>query len=340
MKATMTTTKQHVLGIDAGGTKTMALVARRDGEVLGMGLAGPGNFQVIGKEQAGEEIGKAITQALTAAKVSAEDISDAAYGVSGADREEDFDTVADYVMPQNPADDALIANDTTIALRAGTTDGVGVALIAGTGSNCIGFNADGKQAKVGGLGELSGDCGSGQDLVEQAIASCFRMADGRGPNTLLYDLFCDAFGLDDIEDLIARWYPDEFDPPVLGSYAPLLFKAAGLGDKEALRILTRNGKELGRNAVICARRLFKKDDAFEVVLGGSILQKPNPPVMPEAIAQALAKSFPKAQMVRLKEEPVLGALYYALDMAHGKAGKTRMARARKTFRALLKANEA
>ena len=39
----------HVLGIDAGGTKTVALLADADGRILGEGRAGAANLQTEGE---------------------------------------------------------------------------------------------------------------------------------------------------------------------------------------------------------------------------------------------------------------------------------------------------
>ncbi len=328
---------EYVLGFDGGGTKSICVIAQADGTVVGVGDSGATNFQGVGVGAAGQEVEKAIVQALKQAGISADQVATGAYGVSGADREADFDTVSEYVLPHNPAGHWLLANDTTIALRAGTSDGVGVALICGTGSNCIGFNAEGKQAKVGGLGRFTGDSGSGEDLVERAIIAAMRAYDGRGPQTMLYDRLCRALGLTDLVDIIAFFYLDDYRPVEIGAFAPLVFECAAAGDRVAQGILKSVGKELTLNTLTACRRLFKKDDVIPVVLGGSILQKSKPAVYEEMIRAGLARRYPNAKVVKLKDDPVLGAVFFALDMLHGKAGVRRMATVRRSYKALKKA---
>ena len=41
---------QFFLGIDAGGTKTHALIADENGRAAGFGSGGPGNWQSVGFE--------------------------------------------------------------------------------------------------------------------------------------------------------------------------------------------------------------------------------------------------------------------------------------------------
>lgn len=142
----------------------------------------------------------------------------------------------------------------------------------------------------------------------------------------------EAFGVERLEDIIERWYADSYNPPDIGAFAPIIFDCAKRGDKAARKLLEKRGKVLAKNATVCAKRLFQKDARFNVVLGGSILQKANPPVYVDAVKAAFAKHFPNAKVVRLKIEPVLGALFFALDMLHGKAGRDRMARAKNTYK--------
>ena len=57
---------EFLVGVDGGGTATRALVARREGRVLGQGHAGPSALGQ-GIDQAWTEIQRAITQAFESA---------------------------------------------------------------------------------------------------------------------------------------------------------------------------------------------------------------------------------------------------------------------------------
>ena len=329
--------RELVLGVDGGGTKTLCVVADRSGEVLGVGKSYGSNFQSVGVRTAKLEISRAIEAALDAAKASPDDVVFAAYGLSGADRDEDFETFHQILDEVSPTSDYLLVNDTTIALRAGTPDGVGVAQVAGTGSNTIGFDAAGNQWKVGGLGELSGDYGSASYLAKRMVVAAFEAVDGRGPKTMLVDMICKKLGLKKLEDIITFFYFDDFRPIRIDELAPLLFKAANAGDRVAQRILRQTGKRMGYEIVVCLRHLFKRDEAVRVVLGGSVLQKGESPILVDALTERVLKSFPNAEIIRLKHPPVLGAVLFALDEIYGRpTPKKIVSRARRTLKDVLK----
>lgn len=265
-----------VIGVDGGGTKTIAAVADERGRVLGIGRGGPANFQAIGRKAARREIEKTVDAALAMAGVSREAVDIGAFGLSGADREKDFDILAyDVLLPANLAKRFALCNDTTLVLRAGTPDGVGVACVSGTGSNTMGFNAKGGHWKVGGFGGFSGDYGSSYDIAMNGVVAAMKEWDGRGPKTLLTPLICEAFGLEEICDIIELGYYDSETPmPIMNKYAPLVFQAARQGDRVARRVLREAGALVGRDVLTCLSRLFPDKAApVRLVLGGSVYQK-------------------------------------------------------------------
>ena len=52
---------QYFLGLDAGGTKTHALIANETGQVLGFAQEGPGNWQSVGFDNQ-RDVFKSITR--------------------------------------------------------------------------------------------------------------------------------------------------------------------------------------------------------------------------------------------------------------------------------------
>ncbi|MFC1889571.1 N-acetylglucosamine kinase, partial [Thermodesulfobacteriota bacterium] len=211
----------YVLGLDAGGTKTACLVASTEGAITGRGESGPANFQSCGRVSARYEMSEAINGAIASAAIDRSEVVAAYYGVAGADRDADFETIREILEPINPATDWEIENDSIVGLRAGTPDGVGIGLVAGTGMNAIGRNDRGGRKRVGGLGRFSGDFGAAFDLVEYGLFCAMRGHDGRGDPTILYDLFREAFGLDELEDLIEFYYLDDYRAPDLAAFAPV-----------------------------------------------------------------------------------------------------------------------
>ncbi len=322
-----------VLGLDGGGTKTLAAVADLEGNVLGIGRSFGGNFQGVGRKAATLELKKAIDGALADASANPRDISAAGYGIAGADRKKDFDTVAEILSKVDPSGNFVLCNDTTLVLRAGTTDGVGVATVSGTGSNTMGFNAAGDHVKVGGLGDFSGDYGSSSDLVKSAVVASMKSRDGRGPKTILTGMLCEALGLEEIGDIIELTFFDNYQHLSLNRFAPLVFEAARRKDRVAISILSQAGRLVGRDVLSCMKRLFPDRNArVPLVLGGSVYQKGTHPAMIDSLEKTVRRGYPNVILKRLSDEPCVGGVLLALDNALGKpTPQTRHRRLSRSF---------
>ena len=78
-----------VMGIDGGGSKTLALLASEDGRVIGRGLAGPSNFQVEGIPAARAALQDALLQAFQSAGVPEQKLAALCLGMAGISRPAD-----------------------------------------------------------------------------------------------------------------------------------------------------------------------------------------------------------------------------------------------------------
>lgn len=305
------------LGIDGGGTKTLTTIADESGRIVSAFRSGPSNFQSVGIESAYKELRIGITKALKIARLTKGDIAFGGFGISSADRDKDFDIILSILNDILPDTPKVLVNDTTIALRAGTKDCVGVALISGTGTNCIGFNKDRKMVRIGGLGPLTGDYGAGSDIAMAAYHAAFRYNDGRGKYTILYDIIKKHFNVIDIEDLIELTYYDSADYYRLNTITPYVFIAAKKNDKIAKEILIDCAKALSYAALTCLRQLFKTDEKVFIAFGGSVFIRQPRSIMTDYIKNKILKRYPKARFVVLRTEPVIGALLLAYDGYYG-----------------------
>jgi hypothetical protein len=111
-----------------------------------------------------------------------------AAGISGVHTPEHAAMYSAWIREHKAINDECkvdVFNDTLVALASGT-DGQrrGIALIAGTGSNCIAIDGD-WSCRVGGWGPLLHDHGSGHALASDVLAACCRSLDGTAPSTRL-----------------------------------------------------------------------------------------------------------------------------------------------------------
>ncbi len=190
----------YYLGVDGGGSKTLAILVDANGQEQGRGQAGSSNYANLGLKRAIASIQSAVEQALQAANCHLP-VQGAWLGVSGLDRSEDHAALFPHLSAL--ARQVHLSNDAELLLSA--LDGAaGVALIAGTGSIALGRDARNTTARAGGWGNVMGDEGSGYDLGRLALQAAARAADGRGELTLLLDLILQHWQLDRQGDAIAQ----------------------------------------------------------------------------------------------------------------------------------------
>ncbi|MCR4317843.1 MAG: hypothetical protein NUW37_15990 [Planctomycetes bacterium] len=291
-----------IITIDGGGTGTKFFCAARGKEI---DFETPGsNFQTIGVAAARNHIERGLERALSELEVRGNDVAAVVYGLAGADREKDFETVHGFLSDIHPGGAMLVVNDTLLALYAARADGVGVACIAGTGTNCIGQNTAGRIEKIGGLGSWMGDFGCGEDLTIAAASAAARFLDGRGPTTILADEICARLALREFEDIIEFGFFDREGEPL--SLAPLVFDCANKGDAVAIEILEHAGFDAGDRASIILSKLFADDDEKIVVLGGSIFQLGSSPRMIDALTSRVRERHPAVKAWKLAMKPATG----------------------------------
>lgn len=307
-------TKKLILGIDAGATKTMAAASDMKGKILARGKAGSGSFNVLGSEEICENIAAAIFPIIRKLKIGEGfKFQKVAIGMAGLDAPADFKEMKPYIkkyftkiFPRN----FTLVNDVVIALHSGTTKGHGVGIIGGTGSNCYGINADGREAYTGGLGHLLSDEGSAYMLGLIALHAATRSFDGRGPKTVLESVMKDHFRVKNFRDITRKVYHEEFTKSDTGSLAPLVEEAAKKGDKIAQIIMEDAIYELGLMAATVIKKLKMEKQKFDIVTVGGVFEKNE--YVYTSFGRIMKKAAPKARVVKPRNKPVMGAIRLAL----------------------------
>jgi len=303
-------TEHHlpVIGIDAGGTKTVCQLADVDGAVLGE-ARGPGaGLHVMADAAVARTLGEVIGRVIRSADVQPSAIC---IGMAGVDRPGEPERVASIVKGILPAARALVVSDALIALEAGAPGSPGVVLIAGTGSMAFGRDAQGHAARAGGWGYVLSDEGSGYWMGREALRAVVRAADGRGPVTALTPLVLAHWNAEHPRDLVEKVYGGDPKPATIAALASLVETAADEGDETARAIISRGAWELSTAAVSVHGRLGFTD--APVVLAGNLFR-----VMPAlriGVAEHLRARLPAADVRPLGVEPVVGAVWLARALA-------------------------
>jgi N-acetylglucosamine kinase-like BadF-type ATPase len=301
------------VGVDAGGTKTHALVADESGEVLGVGRAGTGNWEGVGLDGALAALRQAVGEALSAARTSPQEVTAAGYGLAGLDWPSDEARLRPLVEELGLSGPSVLVNDTFVALRAGAREPWGVVIVAGTGTTVAGRNRRGEMARTLGLGYPFDDWGSAPDLAQAALHAVARAYTGRGPATALSNRLVRLVGAADMADLlegVSRWRYNLF--PLVADVVRALMEEADGGDGAAREIVLRAGRELGGGAVVVIRRLGMEDEEFDLVLAGGLFRSASPLLL-DTLRGTVQAVAPGARPVRLDVPPVVGGVLLAMD---------------------------
>ena len=303
-----------LLGIDGGGSKTVAFIASIDESnkpsILGKGLSGPSNIRAIGIEEATRNLENAMDLAFADAGIPQQTFESACFGMAGADRPSEIDMLQNWVADAQISKRIQIVNDALPVLYSICTKGTGIALICGTGSFAFGQDPNGQTARSGGWGHLLGDEGSGYWIALEGLKRAVQFADGRGANTILLNLFLNHFEITESQELIPILYSDSIDRRDIAQLSKIVFDAAKQQDEVAIGILEQAGRELVRLIESVDSKLSLSNPTRIGTVGGVIL---NSPSLWDLISAQLEHQNPGRFKLEAVDEPAIGAIQIAFN---------------------------
>jgi N-acetylmuramic acid 6-phosphate etherase len=312
------------LGLECGGTRTIALLADNAGRATKRIEAGPANLKLLSDAQLIEHF-QSIARAFP--QPSALGI-----GMAGARTETDWKRIRNAAskiwkeipcVATNDLETALAAvngkshprlridsarrKSISKNLAAGSPTFVHVLVLSGTGSCCYGKNAAGKIAKIGGWGHILGDKGSGYEIGMRALKAVVFYYDAESAWPKLGERILNALALNEPNDLIG--WVQKASKTEISSLAVQVFAAWQDGDKIAADILESAAQSLANDAAACAETLGARKKAVEFVLAGSVLLKQ--PKFARRVSQLLKNKWPRCVVAPLEHESVWGAVQLA-----------------------------
>lgn len=308
-----------VLAVDAGNTKTIAVVAALDGAILGFGRSGCGDIYNSRKpgsssvDSALEHIEEAIMEALRLASARRDDLVVGVFNMAGADWPEDFALLETELQARGFGRRILVQNDALGVLHAGPSSKSGVSVICGTG-NAIG--ACGPGGRTWHASFWHRDLRGSTILSRLAIIEIVRSEVGLEPPTSLTARVLELFSLRSVEELLHNMTCRDHSlrPHRIDRLIPLVLDEAEVGDQLARHILQLHGHSLGEYAVVAARKVGIGGTAFPLILAGSVFRHPSP-ILANVLIERVHETLPEAQPRRSDFEPVVGTLFSALELA-------------------------
>ena len=243
----------HVLGIDAGGTKTVCQLADEHGEVLAEARRGGANLQAVGELEVEKVLHDVMEEAHRRPR------RPAGRHLSRHRRRRSAGRCArgarDHEAHRLQGEACSSSTTRWSRSRRARRSSPASSSIAGTGSIAYGRNEQNQAARAGGWGYMLGDEGSGYWIGRAALRAVLREADRRGPATQLTGLLLNYYGVARAQDLIAQVYHGTLRPSAIASLAQCVQGAFSDGDAVAIGILRGAADQLESSALSVARRL-------------------------------------------------------------------------------------
>jgi N-acetylglucosamine kinase-like BadF-type ATPase len=108
-------TPMHVLGIDAGGTKTVCQLADERGEVIAEARGSGANLRAVGQFEVERVFRRLIDDVLAHRDARPQAVC---VGIAGADRDDDADVVREMIRHLGHDVPTVVVNDALVALVA------------------------------------------------------------------------------------------------------------------------------------------------------------------------------------------------------------------------------
>lgn len=300
---------RYYLGIDGGQSSTTALIADETGKIIGRGSGGPCNHvrAAEGRAKFFRAIGACLDEAYGAAGLDPKTVLFAASCLGFSGGAEDKDAYARELIRSAKY---KITHDAEIALSGAMAGEPGLIVIAGTGSMAFGRNGSGASARAGGWGYVFGDEGGAFDIVRRALRAVLREEEGWGRPTKLRALLLEATGAENADNLLHRFYRDEYPRTRVASFAPLVTEAAEEGDLAARRILERAGGKLAWFVRGVYGQLFGSGESVRVAhIGGVFRSAPLLAVFRNRIKESIGCEVSEPRL-----GPAAGAVLEALRL--------------------------
>lgn len=239
-----------LIGVDAGGTSTRAVVLDSTGRCWGVGTGGGGNPVALGPAQAGRGIGEAVERAVRMARAAdpghvdwgtaGEPLGAAVLAMAGASSFMAPGVMASPITEVCPVERVEVVSDLIAMFSSGTPAENGYVLVSGTGAAALRVENLEVVSAADGLGWLLGDVGSGFWIGHRAVRAALAAMSGHGPATALAGLLRKELDLPAsenrtprgrlmaLETAVEHFY--QMSPITLSKYAALAFQAAKVPD--------------------------------------------------------------------------------------------------------------
>jgi len=294
----------YILGVDGGGTRTTAIVTGLDGSPVCCMTGKSTNYNSVGMATAREILSR-IVEAIND-DYGIDSFRAVCIGTSALFSQAKAEEQRAFTEALFQSKHIILLSDICIALESMLEDGPCALAISGTGSMCAVRDETGELRHTGGWGYILGDEGSAYHIAICGIKAAIAAYDGVGPETTLQKTVAVHFGVNDMRELVDRFYNPAIAREQVSLFAKDVAACAGAGDSVAKEVLFDSAVQLANSMLVLLRPFAGQ----EVPLGisGGVFE--NNALFRKAFEDEVKKQFHTARITRLTYPPHVGALFY------------------------------
>jgi len=288
-----------VLGIDGGGTKTLAALVDQSGRLAA-------TVRVGGTNPFDNPAWQTELDAALEPLVKSSHLVAGAAALPGYGEVEAISNAQDAAVAGFLGSPRLVLNDVDAAQIGAFAGGPGILVLSGTGSTGWARDADGRSHRVGGWGDVVGDEGSGFWIGRRILGLVSRSLDGRAGASGLADALLAELGNHGATpfERIELWVSSLRHPrSQISALATIVLRLAEAGDPDSHAIIDDAAEELARHVRTSERQVGRLPWSFA---GGMFRSR----VFLDAVARHVGR-----RPVPPRLPPIGGALLAAARLA-------------------------
>lgn len=309
--------REYIIALDGGGTKTDLILLDLQGNIIDAIKWGTTSHEFLegGMTALRAELKKMFDYLYDKNGISPENIKFGVFGMAGVDTVYQQEKIHGMIK-ENGIKNSIVCNDGYLGIKAGTSKGVGINVINGTGCSLTGINQKGEMIQLGGQAVVIDDIAGGYVIGKNVIKLVFEDIVMGGRKTVLSKMLMDKLGITDrelfMDELVRQTGEKVFKIKHLGK---LIFEGAKQGDAPAKEYLKKTGEEIARYISVMAKKLNISGEALEVVLIGSVFLRSVDKTLNISMENKVKELLKNEDILfkPLKTKPVCGAAVWALE---------------------------
>ena len=261
---------EYVIGLDGGGSNTTLKAATLEQGIVFEAQGASCNLNAATAEQVRDNL-HSLLRIFLREGYEVSECRGICLGASGAGDPQVQERLKGMLREIFPACPIQVAHDALTALHGAFPDGIGIVIIAGTGSICYGQNVRRELVRTGGWGHGMGDEGSAYDIARQILQAVMRSYDGRGRETVLTQGLLDYRKISSPAQIPEMVYRCGRDKKAIAAIAFLCDIGYNKGDTICHEIVDSAAQSLRESILCTANRLSGSGEVLRCAYTGGVL---------------------------------------------------------------------